>query len=346
MAAQRTVILLDQGDVGTRLDRVLARHLAHLRRASRTRIQTWIATGAVRINGEAVDRASRRLASGDQLDLEVPAPPRRARSQVTAPPLDVLFEDDDLLAVNKPPGQVVHPTRTHTSGTLLQAMLFRAGVSADHANAPRLVTRLDRETSGVVLVAKRGPVHTALQRAAAAGALFKTYLAICIGRVSPARGTIDLHVAPDRGDPRRMAVTDRGGARSVTLYRRLGVVSAGPAGNAGASLSLLACHLVTGRTHQIRVHLAARGWPVLRDATYGSGLVPAFDDGELDAAVRACLRHALHAWSVHVPHPVTGAPLAIVAPAPADLQALLDAGRFAAGLGPPPFGSTGTHHDA
>lgn len=293
------VITIDRGDVGTRIDRVLLRHLRDVPGLSRNRIQRLLANGAVLVNGRPVPRVSWRVAAGDRLSIELPEAARRERPKAEALPLDVLYEDNDLVVVNKPAGQVAHPAFKNVTGTLLNALLGHAA----GAWTPGLVTRLDRDTSGLVMVAKRPRIQKSLQQAMARGEVEKEYLAIVRGKPSPRRGLIDLALDRDPWDRRRVMVRDRGGQPSVTRYERVSTAGDG-------TMSLVRCRLVTGRTHQIRVHLAAKGWPILGDAVYGVQ----------DPRVR---RQALHAWRLAFLHPSTGVPMTLTAPVPDDLEVLL-----------------------
>lgn len=301
-------ITADRGDAGVRVDRVLLRHLSEGRRVSRTRIQALIDAGAVHVNGRTAPRAAWRIAEGDELRVDLPDGPPRRRMQPEAGSLDILFEDDWLLAVNKPPGIVVHPSYKHPSGTLMNAIVA-------HAPGATLLNRLDKDTSGLVLIAKERAAHTSLQAAMGRNEVGKEYLAAVVGKPSPVRGTIDLALDRDPWDRRRVTVRDRGGVPSVTKYERLAV--SGP-------VALVSCQLITGRMHQIRVHLAARGWPIIGDRTYGPARHPRFIDEAAGASARAFPRQALHAWRMRLMHPVTGAELAIEAPLPPDLVELLD----------------------
>lgn len=324
-ATRHLVVEADRGDAGTRLDRVLGRHLGRTATLSRTRLQRLIDLGRVLVNGQPARRAAARVAAGDR--IEVVAPPRRPRV-VPAPeplPLDILYEDADLLAVNKPAGLIVHPTYKHAEGTLLNALLWHAR-DWPEGDRPLLVQRLDRHTSGLLLVARRPAVHAALQRAMHARRIDKDYLAVVWHRPEPPRGVIDLALDRDPWDRRRVMVTDRGGRQSRTAYTRLATSRGRQRG-----LSLLACRLLTGRTHQIRVHLAARGWPLVGDPAYGAPPARTIADDTLDAQARRFGRQALHAWRVRLSHPSTGAPLALEAAVPDDLAALL----ARAGLRPP-----------
>jgi 23S rRNA pseudouridine1911/1915/1917 synthase len=227
--------------------------------------------------------------------------PRRAPVAESLP-LDIRYEDTDLLIVNKPPGQVSHPVFRHSSGTLLNALM----AYADGAYTPSLASRLDKGTSGLVLVAKHKGIHTALQRLSDNNGIEKEYLAIVAGK-PPGRGTIDLALDRDPWDTRRVTVRDRGGMPSITRFVRIRHVAVGP----DRHLSLVRCRLITGRMHQIRVHLAAKGWPIVGDATYGVTMTG------LD-------RQALHAWRLAFSHPTSGDHVEVTAPPPPDMAAVLD----------------------
>jgi len=301
-----TPIAIDRGDIGIRIDRVLRRHLSHMPGVSRNRVQQLIDAGLVHINGHAVSRPSARVAAGDSVSVELPERAPRSMPAAESLPIETIYEDASLLIVNKPSGQVAHPAFRNRTGTLLNALLAHAGGRW----VPSLVSRLDKDTSGLVLVAKSSEVHAALQRAGQRNEIEKDYLAIVCGR-PPARGTIDLALDRDPWDRRRVAVRDRGGVPSVTRFARLRSVAIAP----GRYVSLLRCRLVTGRMHQIRVHLAAKGWPIVGDVVYG----------KITRSVGPHLaRQALHAWRVALIHPVTGIRIDVEAPVPADMQQVLD----------------------
>ena len=247
--------------------------------------------------------------------------------------MDVLYEDGHLLIVSKPAGLVVHPTYKNKTGTLLDILL--ADPDRWPADArPSIVGRLDKLTSGIVVVAKTAAIHAALQRAWASRDAEKDYLAVVYGGVSEPCGTIDLRLRHDPIDRRMMVVSGAGeaprasendGISSVTQFERLATVDAPQAG-----LSLLRCRLVTGRRHQIRVHLAARGWPIVGDAQYGEPRWSQIDDGALAATLQAFPRQALHAWRVAFTHPITRARVTLEAPAPRDLEELMQPSGFPA----------------
>lgn len=322
----RRLVAADRGDHGVRLDRVLLRHLADLPRVSRTAIQRWIESGQVRVGANAVLRASARVAAGDAIEVAYPTPPPRLRPEPEHTELAVLHEDERILVVDKPAGLVVHPSYKHARGTLLNALLGRA--SSDAAGyGPRLVHRLDRQTSGVLLVAKTTDAHRALAAAWHGGGIRKHYLAIVVGRPRKARGEIRLRLSRDLVDRRRVVASPQVGRESVTRYE---VLAAGKGTCAG--VTLVRCELGTGRMHQVRVHLAAIGCPIVGDAAYGPPVRRLQTlDARLAAAVREMRRHALHAWTVSVA--VEGLPRhTFVAPIPADMRALLSAAGMTAAL--------------
>jgi 23S rRNA pseudouridine1911/1915/1917 synthase len=214
-------------------------------------------------------------------------------------PLAIIFEDEWLIVLDKPPAVVVHPTYKNWSGTLLNSVLWRVRDRA--GTQPGILTRLDKDTSGLVVMALTPEVHATMQRDQGAGRVRKEYLAVVQGTPEPPAGTISLPLARDLADRRRVVVTEAG-APSETRY---GVIR-----SLDDSVSLVRCELITGRTHQIRVHLAARGWPILGDASYG---VPS----------TAIARQALHAWRVRLPHPITRAPIDLEAPIPPDMRSLI-----------------------
>ena len=293
----------DRGDARLRLDQVLVRRVREVSRMSRTVAQEWIDAGAVTIDGEAAARPSVRVREGAAIAVALPpATALRARPEPEEAALDILYEDAHLIAVNKPPGIVVHPSYKQTAGTLLNAVLWHVRGRADAQ--PGILTRLDKDTSGLVVLALDARVHAAMQRDAAGGRVRKEYLAIVRGTPRPPGGRITLALAHDPNDRRRI-IASPGGMPSETIYEVLSPEIVGH-----THLSLVRCELVTGRTHQIRVHLASSGWPILGDRVYG----------EPDDRIA---RQALHAWRISLPHPVTREGLTIEAPVPADMQALV-----------------------
>jgi 23S rRNA pseudouridine1911/1915/1917 synthase len=233
----------------------------------------------------------------------------RRRPEPEPVELAVLYEDDAVLALDKPPGLVVHPTYKNTSGTLLNGVLWRYRDRPEVQ--PGILTRLDKGTSGVVIVALSADLHAAMQRDAAAGRVVKEYIAVVEGTPQAERGTIALPLARDVEDRRRVVVSD-GGAPCTTRYEvmREGTPNVDRDGSPAAARSVLRCELITGRTHQIRVHLAAIGCPVVGDPTYGR-------------ASEDIARQALHAWRVSLPHPTGREILRVEAPVAPDIAPLL-----------------------
>ena len=306
----------DRGDAGRRLDLVLVRHLAGVEGATRSRVQRWIAEGQVTVNQRVVRRVASRVALDDAIAIALPAA-RPVRSLAASDtPLEILYEDEFFLAVNKPPNLVAHPTHAHTGGTLLNAL---AGLARTWpaGQRPSLLNRLDKLTSGVVLVAKTAAVHAALQRTLASRVAAKDYLAVVYGR-PPAKGTIELRLQRDTIDRRRVVASETEGAQSTTRFDRLSTERIGP----GLSLSLLRCRLVTGRTHQIRVHLASSGWPIVGDPVYGAPRWEKAEEKELKELLRTFPRQALHAARIAFPHPFGGQQVSVEAEPPQDFSTL------------------------
>jgi 23S rRNA pseudouridine1911/1915/1917 synthase len=304
---------------GSRLDLFLATACSDL---SRSRIQKLIEDGAARLGGQAVKR-SHVVRAGDMVELEVPEPEPVA-IEPEAIPISVLYEDSDLLAIDKPPGLVVHPSPGHSSGTLVNALLHHVkdlgGVGGELR--PGIVHRLDRDTSGVLLVAKTDRAHVSLSRQMKKRSMRKEYLALSAGVPKVRKGEVSFAIGRDPGDRKKMKAfrassEPPAGAREArTLYEIEREWF--PIG-----LTLLRCRLVTGRTHQIRVHLAAAALPVVGDPVYGRPRYERVKDSALKKALQEFPRQALHAELIAFRHPATNEPVEIVAPMPEDLKELL-----------------------
>jgi 23S rRNA pseudouridine1911/1915/1917 synthase len=294
----------DRGDSRLRLDQILTRRVTSVTRMSRSVAQKWIEAGVVTVDGRVARRSSDRVREHAAIHVALPSDtPLRSVPEPEPARLDILYEDDLLIAINKPAGVVVHPSYKQLSGTLLNAVLWHVRERRDAR--PGILTRLDKDTSGIVVIAFNGGVHASMQRAAAAGHIRKEYLAIVHGSPRPTTGVIRDALGRDPEDRRRVVVTP-GGAPSETRYE--------VARSLPGDLSLVRCELVTGRTHQIRVHLSARGWPIVGDRLYGPST--SLRAGRTDQMTR----QALHAWRISMPHPVTREPLVIEAPLPQDFS--------------------------
>ena len=294
---------------GERLDRAVASTLSEL---SRSRVQALLEDGRVLVDGRP-GRASVRLKGGEQVEVSIP-PPEPAIPEPEDLPLTVLQEDRDLLVLDKPAGLVVHPAAGHARGTLVNALLHHVrGLSGvGGVLRPGIVHRLDKETSGCLVVAKNDAALRALQRAFQERAVEKTYLALVHGH-PPATGRVEtLHGRHPR-DRKRFTGRARTGKPAVTTWR-VGTLLHGAA--------LLEVGLETGRTHQIRVHLSELGHPLLGDALYGGTRK---GDARVKAVQTLLGRQGLHAWKLAFPHPRTGKPVRCEAPVPADLREAVEA---------------------
>ncbi len=306
-------------EAGERLDRAVARHLLGWRGVSRARVREWIEEGRVRVNGRPSPKPAARVAAGDEVEIALPCGPPPPQPEPQEVPFGVVYEDEHLLAIDKPPGLVVHPSVGHREVTLLHGLTWR-WQQQGLAGGPHLVQRLDRGTSGLLLVAKRGEVHAALTRALAAPEARKRYLALSYGQPRLGRGRIDLRIGLDPEDPRRRIASRTEGQESATLYEEIGVSQEERSG-----LALLACTLLTGRTHQVRVHLQASGLPLVGDPLYGAPGWKGIAEAGLAERCRDFPRQALHSWRLELPHPVTGEVLELTAPVPPDLADLFAA---------------------
>ena len=294
---------------GLRFDQALARALPQY---SRARLQAWIAAGAVEVDGRPL-RGKDRVLGGEQVRIRAELP-ADSRVGAEAIPLTVVFRDRALLVIDKPAGLVVHPGAGHARHTLQNALL---ALDPKLAVVPRagLVHRLDKDTSGLLLVARTAEAHTALVAALAARAITREYLAVCTG-VMTAGGTIAEPIGRHRTQRTRMTVR-AGGRAAVTHYR---------VARRFRAHTLVRVRLGTGRTHQIRVHLAHLGFPVVGDPLYGGRQrIPAGCSPALAAELRGFARQALHAARLQLTHPLTGRELAWESPLPPDMQRLLAA---------------------
>ena len=313
-----------EGDEGSpRLDRVLAGLIESL---SRSRLKALILAGSVTVKGAVVRDPAYHVISGDTITIDVPeAAP--AEPEAENIPLNIVFEDDDIIVIDKPKGLVVHPAAGHASGTLVNALIAHCGDSLSGIGGvkrPGIVHRLDKDTTGLMVVAKNDAAHASLSEQFAdhgrTGEMRRGYLAFVWGMPNRQRGTIDAPI--DRHPHAREKMAVREGGREAVTHWEIKEVFNGPNGKPVASL--LACQLETGRTHQIRVHLAHIGHPLLGDSVYG----PHFKTKaghlgpEAQAALTSLGRQALHAYLLTIEHPRSGEILHWEAALPEDLLLL------------------------
>ena len=300
-----------------RLDRFIA---ARLGVVSRARVKNLIEAGAVRVADQPITAPATPVRHGLLYRVNMPDP-EPATPIGQSIPLTILYEDSDLVVLDKPAGLVVHPAPGNQDGTLVNALIAHCGDSLTGIGAerrPGIVHRLDKDTSGLMVAAKTELAHVALSHAFAARDIDRAYTALCWGVPEPREGEIDGAIGRDPRDRKRMAVVARGGKLALTRYRVEESFASGAA--------LLTCRLATGRTHQIRVHLAARGHPLIGDPVY-LRRIPA-SAARFEAGHKRALldfpRQALHAHRLGFRHPRSGADLFFEAPLPADMTNLLD----------------------
>jgi len=289
---------------------------------SRTRLKALIEAGEVTLDGKVVTDPSRKAPAGAVVEL-TPPPPEDSPLEGEDIPLTVVYEDDALIVIDKPAGLVVHPAPGHATGTLVQALIRHCGASLSGIGGvrrPGIVHRLDKDTSGLLVVAKTDEAHQGLAEAFAdhgrTGSLEREYLALCWGAFDYPTGTVDAALARHPHNREKMTVVDgKRGRFAITHWR---VEQAFPAA------ALVACQLETGRTHQIRVHLAHIGHPLLGDAVYGSGFKTKANllSEEARAVLAGFRRQALHAAVLGFDHPVTGEPMRFTSAPPEDFETL------------------------
>ncbi|MGE0684996.1 MAG: RluA family pseudouridine synthase [Candidatus Binatia bacterium] len=292
---------------GRRLDLVLAR----LTGETRSQIKILVDERRVWVEG-TVAKAGRLVKRGEMLEV-LPLPPTPSTVEPQSIPLDILFEDEHLAAINKPPGMVVHPAPGQWDGTVVNALLFRWGVAERSTTLrPGIVHRLDKDTSGVLLIAKDLWTLEQLSCAFKERRVHKTYLAVVVGHLRASSGTIELPIGRHPVNRKKMAVRRHGGREAVSRYQLIAETT---------GLSLLRLFPKTGRTHQLRVHLAAIGHPIVGDHLYGGDLG---NVRNVSPIARTFARQALHAEQIEFLHPMSGAPLCLCAPYPQDFLCLLE----------------------
>ena len=281
---------------------------------SRSRIEGLIKAGYVTVNGAGAIKAGMKVGEDDEIEVEIP-PPVPAVPEPEDIPLDVVYEDADILVVNKAPGMVVHPAPGHYTGTLVNALLHHcpdlSGIGG--VARPGIVHRLDQYTSGLIVVAKSQLAMDGLVKAFSSHkSVEKTYLAICHGRPRLASGRIENLIGRHPVDRKKMAIVERNGKSAITNYRVVDPAAIGLS-RLPPSLSLVECRIETGRTHQIRVHMASLGCPVAGDAVYGKSTL----DKRLSPVPA---RQLLHAWKLKLYHPTENRQMEFLAPIPADFR--------------------------
>ncbi|MEX2650352.1 MAG: RluA family pseudouridine synthase [Alphaproteobacteria bacterium] len=304
-------------EAGARIDKGLARALPQL---SRARIQALIRDGRLVAGGATITDPARRVKPGQHFVLACPP----AEPPVAAPesiPLVVLYEDDELIVIDKPAGMVVHPAPGNPRGTLVNALIAHCGgrlAGVGGVRRPGIVHRIDKETSGLIVAAKTDRAHHALARQFAGRTVERRYLAIAKGRIAKPVGTIEGEIGRDQRNRKRMAVVGRGGKPALTHYKVLGAF--------GDAATLVECRLGTGRTHQIRVHLAALGHPLVGDRVYGRPARRVTMAPHSVARVIADFpRQALHAATLGFEHPLSSEKLSFESNLPPDMAALITA---------------------
>jgi 23S rRNA pseudouridine1911/1915/1917 synthase len=317
-SAQHTVEVAAE-QAGARVDRVLADALPQL---SRSRLKALIEAGRLSAGGRTIAEPATRVKPGQRLVLAVP-PAAPARPEGQDIPLDVVYEDAAVIVVDKPAGLVVHPAPGNPDGTLVNALIRHCGDSLQGIGGerrPGIVHRLDKDTSGLMVAAKTAAAHQALVAQFADRAIARRYRALAWGVPHPACGRLTGAIGRSPQNRKKMAVLERGGRPAATRYRLLRAL-------AGGAVSELACTLETGRTHQVRVHLAHAGHPLLSDPLYGRARPRAQRDLPEPAhtAVTALGRQALHAERLGFHHPESGAWLDFARDVPADMAATLQA---------------------
>ncbi len=297
----RRIILVAQSDVGKRVDKLIAEQLPDLTRSA---VQNLMLDGCVTLFGKAV-RKNAKAAAGDVLEIELPEP-RETAIEPENIPLDIVYEDADIIVINKPRGMVVHPAPGNWSGTLVNALMYHCGDSLSGINGeirPGIVHRIDKDTSGLLVVAKNDRAHQSLAEQIKRHSAVRRYFAVVYGDPREDEGTICAPIARHKTDRKKMAVV-AGGREAITHYRVLERYS---------GYTYLTFLLETGRTHQIRVHMAHIGHPIVGDPLYG----PAKNTWKLDG-------QCLHAGELTLTHPTTGERMTFQAPLPDYFTTVLD----------------------
>lgn len=313
MTAENHMLTADETAHGQRLDKWLS---ASLPQFSRSRLQALIAQGMVKNAAQTLTDSAYKLKTGDAITLEIPAVVR-SPMEAQAMALNVMFEDDCLMVINKPAGLTVHPGAGNPDHTLVNALLSHAGESLSGIGGvarPGIVHRIDKDTSGLLVVAKTDAAHHHLSAQLSERTLKREYLALCHGMLAPQTRTIVGNIGRSPMNRQKMAVVKTGGKEAVTHVTSLRVFHA----KERPIASLVQANLETGRTHQIRVHMAHIGHALIGDSTYGNRRKTPVD------AINSFPRQALHAHRLRLIHPITEEMMEFEAPLPEDMQTLLD----------------------
>lgn len=302
MNSEKYTFFIDEESNGTRIDRVLSLLLAE---SSRSYIQKLIEKGNVTVDGQTCTSKKYKVSSGQQVDLLMP-PPENLSVEPENIPLDIVYEDEDVLVVNKPRGMVVHPAAGNYTGTLVNAVLYHCGERLSSINGvirPGIVHRIDKDTSGLLMIAKNNMAHESLSAQLAEHSITRRYTALVYHNLTEDEGTVDAPIGRDPKNRLRMAVTSLNSKRAVTHWKVL---------ERFGRYTLIEARLETGRTHQIRVHMAYIHHPLVGDMVYGPKKQPLTEDGQM-----------LHARVLGFVHPRTGEYMEFERPLPPEFEAVL-----------------------
>ncbi len=294
-------LTVEAQDAGKRMDKYLAEQFPD---STRSYLQKLLKDENVKMNGALV-KASTKTCAGACIEVSIPEPVE-AEILPEALPLDILYEDSDVILINKPKGLVVHPAAGHTTGTLVNALMYHCHENLSGINGvlrPGIVHRIDKDTTGVLVVCKNDKAHNELAKQLKEHSITRKYRAIVCGNLSKDEGTVDAAIGRHPRERKKMAIVKTGGKRAVTHYRVL---------ERFGSYTYIECQLETGRTHQIRVHMASLGHPLLGDEVYGRGRSPFHLEGQ-----------TLHAMTLGFLHPSTGEYLEFTAPLPEYFEKIL-----------------------
>ena len=295
-------LTVSEADNKKRLDKFVSEQIESV---TRSHVQKLIADGFICINDSVAENNHVNLAAGDLVEVTITAP-EKTEIKATDIPLDIVFEDEDIIIVNKPKGMVVHPAPGHYDDTMVNALMYHAGDNLSGINGelrPGIVHRIDRDTTGLLVVCKNDNAHNKLAELLSTHSITRVYYCLTFGKFKEKEGTVDAPIARHKVERKKMAI-DRNGRRAVTHYKVLYEFSDG--------YSLVECRLETGRTHQIRVHLTSIGHPLVGDEVYGRSKQPFKTEGQM-----------LHAAVLGFVHPKTGAYAEFKAPLPEYFSAIL-----------------------